>query len=133
MHTERFPFSVRSPWSRLLPAVFRDAPQAVVECNEIGLSASFGPFLITTPWRNVRDVAVSGPYRWFRVIGPRLSLADRGLTFGTSTDAGACIRFHEPVAALFGSRRVHPGLTVTVEDPHGLAAAIEARIGDGDR
>ena len=129
MTSERFPFAQESPWSRILPSTFTEPPSAVVECNEVGLSARFGPFTVTTPWSNVRDVSVTGPYRWFRAIGPRLSLSDRGVTFGTATRAGTCIGFHEPVAGLFGGRRVHPGLTVTVADPEGLAAAIEAAIG----
>jgi hypothetical protein len=129
--TERFPFATEAPWSRLLPSPLREPPRAVVECNDIGLSARYGPFLVTTPWSNVRAVSVSGPYRWFRAIGPRLSLTDRGVTFGTATDAGVCIEFHRPVAALFGHREVHPGLTVTVADPDGLAAAIRRHTDRG--
>jgi hypothetical protein len=122
--TERFPFATEAPWSRLLPPALREPPRAVVECNDIGLSARYGPFTVTTPWRNVAGASVTGPFRWFRVIGPRLSLGDRGVTFGTATQAGVCVRFHRPVAALFGRRQVHPGLTVTVADPEGLLAAI---------
>jgi hypothetical protein len=126
--TERFAFARQKPWSTLLPAPFQDPDRAVVEVNDLALSVRFGPFLTTTPWTNVADVTVSGPYRWYRAIGPRLSLKDRGVTYGTAPDRGACISFHEPVAGLFGSRRVHPGLTVTVEDPDALAAAVRARI-----
>lgn len=127
MSTERFPFASDEPCSRLLPRPFREPPRAVVECNDIGLSARYGPFTVTTPWRNVADVSVAGPFRWFKVLGPRLSLSDRGVTFGTATHAGVCVSFHEPVAALFGRRRVHPGLTVTVADPEGFAAEVRRR------
>jgi hypothetical protein len=127
--TERFPFATEAPWSRLLPSPFREPPRAVVECNDVGLSARYGPFRVTTPWSNVRAVSVTGPYRWFRAIGPRLSLTDRGVTFGTAAAAGVCIQFHRPVAALFGRREVHPGLTVTAADPDGLVAAILRRTG----
>lgn len=71
---------------------------------------------------------ISREYRWFRAIGPRGSSADRGATFGTNAEAGACVRFHAPVPALFGERVPHPALTVTVEDPEALAAAIRGRL-----
>jgi hypothetical protein len=104
---------------------------AEVVLDDVGVTARFGRFRVRTPWDNVRGAEVSGPFRWYRAIGPRMSLADRGVTFGSSTEGGTCIRFHRPVAALFGRRRVHPGLTVTVADPAALAAAIDARIGPG--
>lgn len=126
--TERFPFARQEPWSRLLPAAFQAPDRAVVEIGDLALSARFGPFLTTTAWTNVAGIERSGPLRWYRVIGPHLSLADRGVTYGTATEGGVCVRFHEPVAGLFGSRRVHPGLTVTVEDPDGLVAAIERHL-----
>lgn len=128
VQTERFAFARQRPWSTILPAAFHAPDRAAVELSDLALSVRFGPFLTTTPWVNVRDVSVSGPYRWFRAIGPRMSLVDRGVTYGTATDRGVCIRFHEPVAGLFGARRLHPGLTVTVEDPEGLAAAVRARL-----
>jgi hypothetical protein len=88
------------------------------------LVARFGRWRVDTPLGNVASAELTGPYRpWMKVIGPHLSLADRGLTFGTNTDAGVCLRFHRPVAGLdpLGVIR-HPGLTLTIEDPAGLAA-----------
>jgi hypothetical protein len=126
--TERFPFATQRPWRAVLPGAFVDPERSGVELNDLALSVRYGPFLTTTPWNNVRDVTVTGPFRWYRAIGPRLSLADRGVTYGTSTEAGVCVSFHEPVQGLFAGRRVHPGLTVTVADPEGLAAAIRARM-----
>ena len=82
------PVRRRPPGRACCRRALRDPPRAVVECNESALSARYGPFLVTTPWRNVRAASVSGPYRWFRAIGPRLSLSDRGVTFGTATAAG---------------------------------------------
>ncbi|MBS3941811.1 MAG: hypothetical protein KG028_12710 [Actinobacteria bacterium] len=94
------------------------------------LRTRFGPWLLDTMLDNVAEVGVGGPYRAHRVIGPRLSLADRGVTFGTSTDAGVCVRFHEPVGVLFGRRLVrHPGMTVTVQDPDGFAHLVRTRAG----
>ncbi len=64
-------------------------------------------------------------------VGVRLSMVDRGITFGTNGDRGVCIRFHRPVPAAdpFGLLR-HPATTVTVADPEGLVAAVTRRTGD---
>jgi hypothetical protein len=97
---------------------------AVVRVHPDRLHARFGPVAVETPLDNVRDVRRTGPYRWYRTIGIRLSLVDRGLTFGSSVDDGVCIRFHRPVAGLAGIR--HPGLTVTVADPDALVTALRA-------
>jgi len=41
-----------------------------------------------------------------------------------------CIRFHVPVRGVDGLGVVrHPGLTVTVEDVHGLVAALGQTLG----
>jgi hypothetical protein len=100
-----------------------------VEVGDEVLEARFGRMRLRTPLANIADVSVSGPYRWFKAVGPRLSLADRGLTFGTSAHGGVCLRFHEPVGVLLGDRVPHPGLTVTVADPRGLADEVLARRG----
>lgn len=87
----------------------------------------FGPWSLTTPLRNISGATRTGPYRWFKVIGPHLSLGDRGVTFGTNARSGVCVSFREPVAALvpFGVLR-HPGATVTVTDTQGLLDALAA-------
>ncbi|HVL83279.1 MAG TPA: hypothetical protein VM367_03160 [Pseudonocardia sp.] len=92
------------------------------------LDVRFGPWRVSTPVDNVAGVEVAGPYAWWKALGARLSLVDRGLTFGTSPAAGVCIRFHRPVRGLdpFGLLR-HPGLTVTVDDPAELVRALEQR------
>lgn len=91
------------------------------------LTATFGPWRVLTPASNVAGAEVSGPYSPWRAIGPRLSLADGGLTFGTTARAGVCIRFHDPVAGLepFGLLR-HPNLTVTVVEPELLVTRLRA-------
>jgi hypothetical protein len=104
---------------------------AWVEVDEEELRVRFGRLSLRTSRANIAGVEVSGPYRWYRAIGPRLSLADHGVTFGTATHGGACVRFHEPVPALLGPRFGHPGVTVTVADPAGLAASLSRRAGDG--
>lgn len=91
------------------------------------LTAAFGPWSVRTPTRNVAGAEVTGPFAAWKVAGPRLSLADRGLTFGTSTRAGVCITFHEPVPGIEPTGLLrHPSLTVTVAEPELLAARLRA-------
>lgn len=104
---------------------------AWVEVDDTTLRVRFGRLGLRTPIGNVAGVELTGPYRWYRAIGPRLSLADGGVTFGTSTRGGACIRFQDPVPALLGRRFPHPGATVTVDDPAGLARTLRERGGPG--
>ena len=92
------------------------------------LLARFGPWRLSTDVANVAGTEVTGPYRTLTTIGPaHLSLSDRGLTFSTNGRRGLCIRFKEPVPGLEPTGRLrHPGLTVTVADVDGLAAALAA-------
>jgi hypothetical protein len=94
------------------------------------LVACFGPWVCRTTPANVRAVRVTGPYRWHRAIGPRLSLADHGLTFGSTAARGVCLLFTEPVRGIdpLGLIR-HPGLTLTAADPDNLAAAVRRHAG----
>ncbi|TMK59322.1 MAG: DUF2795 domain-containing protein [Actinobacteria bacterium] len=94
--------------------------------GELWLSARFGIWSVATPLRNVASVEQSGPYRWFKTIGPpRVSFRDRGLTFATNASEGLCIRFHDPVRGIDVLGLVkHRALTVTVDDVSGLEAAL---------
>jgi hypothetical protein len=86
----------------------------------------FGPWRMAVDRDNIAGVEVSGPYQLWKVLGPpRLSLADRGITFATNADRGVCLRLHRPVSGIepTGTFR-HPGLTVTVADPPALAALL---------
>jgi hypothetical protein len=87
------------------------------------LRASYGFLHLETPLDNVAGGHITEGYRWWTAVGPRQSLADDGLTFGTNRDRGVCIHFHEKVRATL-SARPHSALTVTVEDCEGLVAAI---------
>lgn len=61
--------------------------------------------------------------------GARLSPADRGLTFGTDTRAGACLTFYEPVPGIEPTGLLrHPSLTVTIEQPHLLVRRLRQII-----
>lgn len=90
------------------------------------LHARYGPWTVRTPLANIRSCTVTGPYAVAKVIGPaRLTLSDRGLTFASNPDLGAFLQFTEPVRGIFpGGWPRHPNLTVTVADPHALAAAL---------
>lgn len=116
---------------RLPLAAFGVTPEtAHVTLAPDRLVACFGPWTCHTIPANVRDVTVTGPYRWYRAIGARLSLVDRGLTFGSSTGRGVCLLFREPVPGLdpLGLLR-HPGLTLTVTEPERFAAAARRVAG----
>lgn len=89
------------------------------------LTARFGPWVLRTPTANVADARVTGPYQAWKVAGPRLSLADRGLTFGTTTRAGVCLTFREAVAGIEPTGLLrHPSLTVTVSEPELLVERL---------
>jgi hypothetical protein len=93
------------------------------------LDARFGPWRVSTPLANVTDVAVTGPYAFWKTAGgARLAITDRGLTFATNGDRGVLISFRSPVPGLdpLGVLR-HPELTVTVADVDGLAELLRAR------
>lgn len=122
---ERFEFSFDRRFVPLLAALGVTRRTASVVITPSRLAARFGPWSCSTPLANISEVCVTGPYRWYTAIGPRLSLADRGLTFGTNVHAGVCVLFREPVHGLepLGVMR-HPGLTVTVAEPDRFAAAV---------
>ncbi len=96
------------------------------------LLATFGLLRLDTALSNVEDAHITGPYRWWSAVGPRLSFADDGLTFGTNHERGVCIHFRDRVRRVIGFRD-HSALTVTVADPDGLVAALTAAGGRPDR
>ncbi len=128
MTSQRFTFAFEPRFRRLLGVIGVRPDTAWVTIDDTWFTARFGRFRVRTPVANLADVMITRDYRWYTAIGPRGSFADRGATFGTTTRAGVCVCFHEPVTALAGRLVRHPGLTLTVEDPEALAAAIQARI-----
>ena len=120
----RFGFRFDAPFRVPLALLGVRPATAEVTVDDAWLTARFGPWRLRTPRSNVATARRTGPYRWWRAIGPRLSLADRGLTLGTSAAGGVCIEFATPVPALAGRRLRHPGLTVTVADPDALVRAL---------
>jgi hypothetical protein len=124
--TRRFNFAFEG---RMLPfsMAFGVTPvTAWVEVDGRELRVRFGPWSARTPLENITGATVTGPYSFRKVAGPaHLSFADGGATFATSTKRGVCLEFREPIPALvpLGLLR-HSGLTLTVDDPEGLVAAV---------
>jgi hypothetical protein len=127
---ERFAFTF-APAYRAPARLFGVTPaSAWVEIGESAFEAHFGPWRVTTPLANIRDVSETGPYAFVKTAGPaRLAITDRGLTFATNGDRGVLISFRSPVRGLdpLGLLR-HRELTVTVADVGRLAALLRARL-----
>jgi hypothetical protein len=126
---ERFPFEFALQLAPAAAAFGVLPPTTHVEVGDADLHVRFGPWSLRTPLDNVRSVTRTGPYSWWKVGGPaHISLADRGVTFATTTRQGVCIRFRRPVPAALPVPLIrHPAATVTVADPDGLVAAIARR------
>jgi hypothetical protein len=123
---QRFRFAFAPSYRRPARTFGVTEGNAWVDVDEVDLDARFGRWRVKTPLANIKDVAVTGPYRFFKTAGPaRLAVTDRGLTFATNGDRGVRIRFHTPVHGLdpFGLIS-HPELTVTVADVDRLAALL---------
>ena len=127
---KRFAFRFEdAAWLRPAMAWFwvLDRDACYVDVGDGELHARFGRWHVRTPITNVEHAHTSGPFKSYRAIGLRWSFTDHGVTFGTATTGGVCVEFKEKVAPTtlaLGMR--HPNLTVTVEDPEGLVAAILA-------
>jgi hypothetical protein len=120
-----FEFGFDSRYKYLLRSLgVRPGNSFVVITDADEFYARFGRWQVKTAMANLAGYQRSGGYNWWKAIGIRGSLADHGLTFGTNTREGLCVEFVEKIPALVAGRR-HPGLTVTVADVDGLAAALE--------
>jgi hypothetical protein len=91
--------------------------------------ATYGRKTVDTPLDNIDGAHITRNYTWFKAVGIRGSLADDGLTLGTTTEGGVCVHFHDRVRRQIGFRD-HSAVTVTVEDLQGLVAALEAATGN---
>ncbi|MCF0095151.1 hypothetical protein AB0B39_08240 [Micromonospora sp. NPDC049114] len=121
----RFPFRFDPAFRPPLALLGVRPATAWVTVTDQDLVIRYGPWRLRTGRDNVIGAELSGPYRWWRVIGPRLSMVDRGVSFGSSTAGGVCLRFGVPVPALApGGRLRHPAATVTVADPPALARLL---------
>ena len=123
--TQYFPYDFDHRFAALWrPFLVRTRRDGVTLTDDDRFVASFGRLSVSTPLDNVRGAHVTGPYRWWTAVGARLSLADDGLTFATSSRRGVCVHFDTKVRRVLGWRD-HSALTVTVADPEALVAALE--------
>ena len=118
-----FDFDPRYRWLAFLYGA--TAKRSEVRVTDDLLRARFGFVRFETPLANVKTVEKTGPYRWWKAIGVRTSLADKGLTFGSTAAGGVCMTFASPVPSKprFG-RLKHPGLTLTVKDRDAFIEAV---------
>lgn len=122
---QRFEFSFAARYRAPLALLGVRPETAWVQVDDTELRVRFGPWRLRTGRGNVVAAGTGGPYRWWRAIGPHLSLADSGVTFGTTTAGGVCIEFATPVPALApGDWLRHPAVTVTVTDGAGLITRL---------
>jgi hypothetical protein len=125
----RFPFAFE-PRVAPFSAVFGVTPRtAWVDVDDDDLRVRFGLWRLVTPRRNIVKGEITGPYSFAKVAGPaHLSIADRGVTFATTTRQGVCFTLREPVPGIapFG-RLAHPGVTLTVADPERLLEVAPLR------
>jgi hypothetical protein len=123
----RFPFRF-APAYRAPALAFGVTPAtAWAQVVDGVLTVRFGPWRLRTTVDNVAGHEFTGGFRYWKTAGPaHLSFTDRGVTFATNPDRALCVRFTEPVAALDPTGRLrHPGATMTVADPEGLARALD--------
>jgi len=121
-----FPFAFAASY-RLPALLFGITPRtASVRVEESELRVRYGPWSLRTPLANVAGVEPAGGFAFLKTAGPpHLSFSDRGVSFTTNGDRALCVRFHQPVAGIDPTRLIkHPGATLTVADPEGLAEAL---------
>ena len=130
--TETFALRLDRPWRWLLRPLGVRPGRAQLEIGGDGrLTARWGRLAVETTLANVCGYRLTGPYHWWKAIGPRGSLADHGFTFGTSAAGGVCLCFRDWVPSGYVRGGRMEALTVTVEDVEGLGRALAARGIDG--
>lgn len=123
---ETFHFRFDPRYTTLLRLGGITPQRAWLRVDDDELLVQFGVLKLRTPRTNIRRAQVSGPHKPLKAIGVRMSLTDRGLTFGSSVERTTCIEFHQPVRTTPADITSHPGLTVSVDRPEDLAALLNA-------
>jgi len=121
-----FSFDFQPRYRYLLRALGVHPGNSSVTITDDEFYAKFGRWKVKTPISNITGFELSGDYQWYKAIGIRGSFVDHGLTFGSTTKQGLCVKFAAKIPTLIVGPR-HPGLTVTVTDVDGLAAALADR------
>ena len=124
----RFEFDFHPRYRWILRPLGVKPDNSHVELTDDAFVATFGRWTVRTPLANISGYERSGDYKWYRAIGIRGSMVDHGLTFGSTTTQGVCLKFAEPIKPFIPGMPHHPGLTITVADPDGFVAALEAAL-----
>lgn len=123
--SQQFPFAFASSY-RLPAMAFGITPRTSGVCVVDELRVRYGPWRLRTPLANIVSAGLTGDFTFLKTAGPpHLSFTDLGISFTTNGDTALCLEFHSPVAGIEPTRLVkHPGATLSVADPEGLARAI---------
>lgn len=125
---DRFEFAWDTRY-RLAAAAFGVRPSnAWVEVDATELRVHFGLWRLRTTLANIASTEHTGDFAFLKTAGPpHLSLVDRGITFATNARSALCVTLHQPVRGIEPTGRIlHPGLTLTVDDPVALRALLGA-------
>ena len=124
-----FPFAFTPPYAAAARPFGVTSRTASVEVGPRWLYVRYGPWRLLTPRSNLTGATLTGGFSFLRTAGPpHLSFADRGVSFTSNGDRALCLTFRDPVTVLdpTGTLR-HPGATLAVADPEGLAEALGLR------
>jgi hypothetical protein len=127
MSPELFPFAF-APSYRLPALLLGITPRtAWVSVDEHELRVRYGLWSLRTPRSNIAGGQLTGDFAFLKTAGPpHLSFSDKGVSFATNGVRGLCVQFHVPVAGIDPTKMIkHPGATMTVADPEGLARALD--------
>jgi hypothetical protein len=98
--------------------------RAFVDLDGDEVHIGFGVWHMSFPRAEVTKVRETGGFWLPKVAGPpHVSFADGGITFATNRQRGTCIELARPQRGPYPVLR-HSGVTVTVEDPEALEAAL---------
>lgn len=122
VHTFNFTFDPHYVPLLRLGGITPERSSVVVDDDTVRVR--FGLLTLETPRDNVLEASVTGPHQPIKAIGVRLSLSDRGLTFGTSVERMVCMQFRERVRARPFDIASHPGLSLSVERPQELVGLL---------
>lgn len=129
---QRFAFAFQRRYQPALALIGVSPVTSGVTITADRVVARFGLWVCRSSLDNIVDACLTGPYHPLKAIGVRLSATDGGLTFGSTAAGGVCLLFAEPVPGFDPAGLLrHRGLTVTVADREGFAAAVRGAAGIG--